>query len=186
MKFEGSSALIYESKEQEVKGDPELTMNGLTNRILNTKSIELGLCKAAPNFRPVDLRSIVLTTVNADDVLDKHIDGISMLLVFLVDHERFLVKPMLDRNFRNLGNIIVLELIDVVHDFALVCTYSRKHQEVLQILVIAERRRFKNDLLEQLNELDRQIGGNESLDGDRDIIWISALWKCGRDDLFIC
>ena len=71
-------------------------------------------------------------------MLDQDIDGLTMLFVLLVDHERFLVQSMLGSNLRNLGGIIVLQFIDVPDNFALVFTDGGEKQEVLGISVVAE------------------------------------------------
>jgi hypothetical protein len=81
-------------------------------------------------------------------MLDQDIDGLSVLLVLLVDHERLLVQPMLGSDLRDLGGIVVLQLVDVSDDLALVRTDGSKEQEVLEIAVIAEGRGFDDDLLE--------------------------------------
>ncbi len=44
---------------------------------------------------------------------------------------------------------------------------------VLQVLVVGERRRFDDDLLE---EFDGEISRDEGLDGDRYIVGVGALW----------
>jgi hypothetical protein len=40
----------------------------------------------------------------------------------------------------------------------------------LQVLVITERRRFNNNFLQQFDELDGKIGGEESLDSDGNVV----------------
>ena len=71
-------------------------------------------------------------------MLDQDVDGLTMLFVLLVDHERFLVQSMLGSNLRNLGGIIVLQFIDVPDNFALVFTDGGEKQEVLGISAVAE------------------------------------------------
>lgn len=46
---------------------------------------------------------------------------------------------MVDCNLRNLANIVVLELVNVVHDLALISSNGSEHHEVLQVLVVGER-----------------------------------------------
>ena len=81
-------------------------------------------------------------------MLNQDIDSLSVLFVLLVDHERLLVQSMLGSDLRDLGGIVVLQLVDVPDDLALVRTDGSEEQEVLEITVVAERRGFDYDLLE--------------------------------------
>ena len=90
---------------------------------------------------------------------------------------------MVNSDLRNLSDIVVLELVDVPNDLALVSANGSEHEQVLEVLVVAERRRLNDNLLEDLNELDRKVSCDESLDGHRDIIRVGALGKGSRDDL---
>jgi len=80
-------------------------------------------------------------------MLDQDIDGLTVLLVLLVDHERLLVQSVLGSNLWDLGGIVILQLVDVSDDFTLVCTDGGKEQEILQIAVVAEGRGLDDDLL---------------------------------------
>ena len=99
-----------------------------------------------------------------------------MLFVLLVDHERFLVQSMLGSNLRDLGGIIVLQFVDVPDNFALVCTDGGEKQQVLKIAVVTEGRRLDDYLLEQFDELQGEVGFDEGMDGNRDVVRVSALW----------
>ena len=44
-----------------------------TNGVFDAQTIELSLCQATPDFRLIDLRGIVVPTINADNVLDEDI-----------------------------------------------------------------------------------------------------------------
>ena len=116
-------------------------------------------------------------------MFDEDVDGHLVLLVLLVDEEGFLVQAVFRSDPCNVGNVVVGELVDVAHDLALVGTNRGKHQQVLQVLVLAERRRLQDDLLEQLNQLDRKVCRQERLDGDRNIVRICAFRNGGCDDL---
>lgn len=116
-------------------------------------------------------------------MLDKNVDSHGMLIIFLIDHKRFLVKPMIRSNLGDFGSIVVLQLVDVPDNLAFVCTDSSEEQQVLEIPVITERRRLNNDLLQKLNKLKREVGSQEGLDGDGDIIWVRTLRQSGCDDL---
>jgi len=54
---------------------------------------------------------------------------------------------MVSGNLGNLASIIILELVDVAHNFALLSTNSRQKKEVLQVFVVAEWRGLDDDLL---------------------------------------
>ena len=78
----------------------------------------------------------------ADNMLDKDVDRLRVLVVFLEDEERLLVQPVLDRDLGDLCNVVVLELIDVADDLALVRADRSEHEQVLQVAVVAEGRRL--------------------------------------------
>lgn len=81
-------------------------------------------------------------------MLDQNIDSLDVLLVFLVDHECFLVQSVLGSDLRNLGDIVVLQLVDVTDDLPLVRADGSKEHEVLEIAVVAKGRGLDDDLLE--------------------------------------
>ena len=66
----------------------------LTNGILDTQAIELSLRKARPDLRLIDLRRVLDTTVQGNNVLDENVDSHLMLLVLLVDEERLLEQTV--------------------------------------------------------------------------------------------
>lgn len=61
-------------------------------------------------------------------MLNKNVDSHCMLIVFLVDHERFLVKSVIRSNLRDFGGVVVLQLVDISYNLALVCTDSSEKQ----------------------------------------------------------
>ena len=116
-------------------------------------------------------------------MLNEDIDCLCVLLVLLEDEECLLVQAVLDGNLGDLGDVVVLELVDVADDLALVRTDSCQHEQVLEVAVVVEGRGLKDDLLKQLDELQRQVGSEESLDGGRDIVGVGALGQCGSHNL---
>ena len=154
-----------------------------TDRVLDTESVELSLRKTAPNLGLVDLVGIVHATIERHDVFDENIDSLGVLLVLLEDEERFLVQAMLNRDPGDLGGVVVLELVDVANDLALVRADGCQHQQVLEVAVVAERRWLQDDLLQQLDELERQVSSQECLDSDRDIVGVGALGQRRCHDL---
>ena len=49
-------------------------------------------------------------------------------------------------------------------------------RSVLEIAVVAEGRSFNDDLFEQLDQLQREVGFDEGMDGNRDVVRVGALW----------
>jgi hypothetical protein len=154
-----------------------------TDGVFDTETVQLRLGQSTPNLRLVDLVRILHATIEGNHMFDQDIDGLSVLLVLLVDHERLLVQSMLGGNLRDLDDIVVLQLVDVPDDLALVCTDGSKEQEVLEIPVVAEGRGFNDDLLEQFDEFQRKIGFEEGMDGEGDIVRVSALWQDSGNNL---
>ena len=143
----------------------------------------MSLGETAPDLRLVDLVRVVHTSVERHDVLNENVDCLRVLLVLLEDEECLLVQAVLDGNLGNLSDVVVLELVDVADDLALVRTDSCQHEQVLEVAVVVEGRGLKDDLLKQLDELQRQVGSEESLDGGRDIVGVGALGQCGSHNL---
>lgn len=116
-------------------------------------------------------------------MLDENVDGKPMLLVLLVDREGLFVQLVLRRNLGDLVRIVVLEFADVADNFALVGANGGQQQEVLQVTVVTEGGRLDDDFLQQLDQLNWQIGLNEGLDCDGNIIWVRAFRERGGNDL---
>ena len=87
------------------------------------------------------------------DVYSKH-----MLVVLLVNSQSFFIETMLDSNFGNVRNFIVLKFIDVSNDFAFISTNCSEKEEVLEIFVLAERGRLDDNLLQEFNKFNRKVG----------------------------
>ena len=93
-----------------------------TDGVFDTETVQLSLGQSTPDLRLVDFVRILNTTIEGNHVLNQDIDGLSVLFVLLVDHERLLVQSMLGSDLRDLGGIVVLQLVDVPDDLALVRT----------------------------------------------------------------
>jgi len=116
-------------------------------------------------------------------MLDKDIDSKRMLVVLLVDGQSFFVETMLNSNFGNVSDFVVLKLVDVSNDFAFISTNCCEKEEVLEVFVVAEWRRLDDNLLQELNKFNRKIGLEKSLDSHGDIIGVSTFWKGCSDNL---
>ena len=109
------------------------------NGVGDADTVQLSLGHLAPDFRNVDLLSISLSTVNADDVLDKNVNGSRLVVSLLVDLEGFLVQTDVDTRGCNLVGVVAVELVDVVHHAALISLGGSEQKQVLEVLVVAER-----------------------------------------------
>ena len=154
-----------------------------TNRILDAKPIQLCFTETTPDFRRIYRFRKSSCPINADDMFDQDVDGVTVRLSLLVNLERFLVETRVDGNIRNLGGIVVVEFLDVIPDAGRIGFDGCENHEVLQMLVLAEGRWFEDNLFEQLDQLIWQVGVQECLDGNGDIIWIRAFWDCGSGNL---
>lgn len=154
-----------------------------TDRIFDSKTIQLSLGKSTPNFRLVDLDCVVQTTVDANNVLNKDVDCLRMFVIFLVDRKRLLVQLVVGCNLGHFICIVILKLVNIVDDLALVRTDCGEHEKVLKGLVVTEGGGLENDLFQQLDELDGEIGREESFDGHRNIVRVGAFRKSGGNDL---
>ncbi len=97
--------------------------------------------------------------------------------------ESLLVETVVGSDLGNLLNVVAIKTVDVVHDLALVGADGSKEQQVLQAAVVAECRWLQDDLLEQLDELVRQVGSHEGLDGSRDIVGVGRFGDGSRSHL---
>ena len=116
-------------------------------------------------------------------MLNKNVDSKRMLVVLLVDGQSFFIKTMLNSNFSNISNFVVLKLIDVSNNFAFIGTNCREKKKVLEVFVIAEWGRLDDNLLQEFNKLNRKVSLEESFDSHGDIIGISTFWKGCSDNL---
>src|SRR5258708_22357703 len=110
----------------------------ITDRVTNPEAVKLGLSQPAPNVRLVDLVCEVQATVNRDNVFHKHVNGVYVLLVFLINREGFLIEAMISGNSGDFSFVVVLQFVDITHDLPLIGTDSSEQQQVLKIPVVAE------------------------------------------------
>ena len=116
-------------------------------------------------------------------MLDENSDGLSVLVVLVVDREGLLVESLLDGDPCDLVRVVVLELADVSDDLSLVGSDGGEEEEVLKSSVVRERRGLEDDLLQELDQLGGKIVVDEGLDGDRDVVGIGGFGNGGGDDL---
>ncbi|GJC99267.1 hypothetical protein ColKHC_08093 [Colletotrichum higginsianum] len=153
------------------------------DRVADTEAVKLGFCDLAPDLRQVDLLSESLGAVDTHNVLNEDVDSGGLVASLLIDLEGLLVKTDFDTSGRNVGSAEVVQAVDVVHNLTLVCLGSGEEKQVLEVGVVAERRRLQDDLLEQLNELEREIGGKEGGDSLGDLGRVGGLGNGGGSHL---
>ncbi|KAI3480029.1 hypothetical protein L1887_57805 [Cichorium endivia] len=151
--------------------------------VLDAQGRRAAPCEARPDGGLVELVGVLLAAVDGDNVLDEHVHGVLVLLGLGEDAEGLLVEAVVDGDLGDLLDIIAVEAVDIVHHLALVGADGGEQQEVLEAAVVAERRRLEDDLFEQLDELVRQVGGHEGLDGGRDVVRVGGLGDGGGGDL---
>ena len=109
-------------------------------------------------------------------------------LKLLIDKKCLLVQLVLlaDGDLGNIGTVVVLQALDVVHDAHLIGLDGGEDEQILQVSVgceLAVLGSVQNDALEQLDELVGQVGGHEGLDGRRNLLGDARLRQSRRDNL---
>src|SRR6267154_1393749 len=111
---------------------------GITDRVTDPEAVKLGLSQPAPNFWFVDLVRVVQATVNRDNIFHKHINGVHVLLVFLVNREGFLIEAVISSNSGDFSFVVILQLVDIAHNLPLIGTYGSEQQQILEVPIVAE------------------------------------------------
>lgn len=88
-------------------------------------------------------------------------------IVFRVDHESFFVELVLlaEGDLRDLWTVVVVETVDVVHDFRLVGFNRGDDEEILEFLVLTEFVVVEDDFFEEGDQEFREISVHEGFDG---------------------
>ncbi|PNY29194.1 Uncharacterized protein TCAP_00893 [Tolypocladium capitatum] len=145
------------------------------NGVRDSETIQLGLGNLAPDLWKVNLLGVCLGSVDANDVLDKNVDGSRLVIGLLVDLESLLKQTHIYARGGNLVGAVSVQLVDVVHHTRLVCLGGGEQEQVLQVLVVTEGRRLQNNLLEELNKLQRQVVLEEGGDRNGDLGRVGGL-----------
>ena len=91
-----------------------------TYGVFDAETVQLSLCQSTPDLRTIDLVRVLHTTVEGNHMFHQNVNGSSVLVVLLVNHECFLIQSMLGSDLRDLGSVVVLQLVDVSNDLPLV------------------------------------------------------------------
>mmetsp|Transcript_18277 Transcript_18277/g.34922 ORF Transcript_18277/g.34922 Transcript_18277/m.34922 type:complete len:615 (+) Transcript_18277:992-2836(+) len=170
-----------------------LRILGLEERadsLLDHLCLQLRLTQDDPYIRLVPVLSEVRGFLDVFLALQEDLNSLNTHLELLVDEECLVVELVLrvGSNLGNLRTIVVVETVDVVHNSGLVRLDSRKDQQVLEVAVVTELLTaaagvVKNQALKQFNELVRQVGVHESLDGDGHLLRALGGRESGGNDL---
>ncbi|GKT40436.1 uncharacterized protein ColSpa_00617 [Colletotrichum spaethianum] len=160
-----------------------LSLDVRLDGVANTETVKLGFGHLAPDFGQVDLLGVSLGTVDAHNVLNQDVNSGRLVASLLKDLEGLLVETDFDTGGRDVGSAEVVQTVDVVHNLTLVGLGSGEQKQVLKVGVVAERRRLKDDLLKQLNKLEREIAGEEGGDSLGDLGRVGRLRNGGGSHL---
>ena len=82
------------------------------------------------------------------DVVDGRLGRLAVQLGLLEDDERLLVQLRADGDVGDVGHVVVVEPVDVVHDARLVGLDGGQDEQFLQVIVLALGAALQYDLLE--------------------------------------
>ena len=125
-----------------------MVVRAQTDRVLDTKTIKLCLSETAPDVWCIDRLCELSGTINRDDVFDQNIDCVTVRLRLFIDLESFFVETRVDCNIGDFRSIVVVEFFDIISYTRAVGFDGGENQQVLQVLIFTERRRFQDDLFE--------------------------------------
>mmetsp|Transcript_20370 Transcript_20370/g.72036 ORF Transcript_20370/g.72036 Transcript_20370/m.72036 type:complete len:1359 (-) Transcript_20370:1324-5400(-) len=133
---------------------------------------ELRARQPAPHLRVVDTVGELERAGQVADVVDEHARSLDVVVELLVDGEGLLEELVLlaHGDLGDLGPVEVVEALDVLHSAALLRVLAvaaldgRQDQQVLQVLVLGEVAALQHQLLEQRQQLVRQVRLHERLD----------------------
>ncbi|KAI6757104.1 hypothetical protein HG531_002929 [Fusarium graminearum] len=115
-----------------------LSLDVRLDGIGNAEAVKLCLGNLAPDLREINLLSICLSTIDADNVLNQDIDSGRLVVGLLINLERFFKQTNLDTASGDFIGIVVIELVDIVHHTSLVSLGGSEHEQVLEVLVVTE------------------------------------------------
>jgi len=137
-----------------------------------------GLASSFSSFASILLAALALA------VLEQHLDRLRLEAKLLVDLERLVKHLVAHGDLAHGGSVEVVEPRDVVGHAALVGLDRGDDEQILQVVVVGERRvGEQHDLLEQLDQLRLQARGHEGLHCHRDLLRVAALGQGRRDHL---
>mmetsp|Transcript_4546 Transcript_4546/g.9675 ORF Transcript_4546/g.9675 Transcript_4546/m.9675 type:complete len:847 (-) Transcript_4546:1224-3764(-) len=139
--------------------------------------IELCLGKVAPYLTLIAALGKLDTAIEVLHVVEQNIDGVHVKLALLEDFVGLLEELVLLRagDLGNISSIKVVKTVDVIHHTTTVSLDGSEDEKVLKVAVVREFRTLKNNLFKELNQLVRELGGHERLDGERNLVRVLRL-----------
>ena len=159
---------------------------GLDERVdglLDEAGAQLRRRQQAPHGRLVAALGELVGAVQILHVVDEHLDGRGVDLELAKDGERLLVQLAADGDVGDVGRVVVVQAVDVLHDARAIGLNGREYEQVLQVAVVAEHAVVEHDLLEHLDELRAQVGRHERLDRHADVLRVLGLVERRLHDL---
>mmetsp|Transcript_49882 Transcript_49882/g.106893 ORF Transcript_49882/g.106893 Transcript_49882/m.106893 type:complete len:672 (-) Transcript_49882:2191-4206(-) len=149
-------------------------------------TLQLSTAQLVPDDRLIATGGKLLSPLQGIQICEERVHRLGVEVALLVDKEGLLVKAVWlpQRDLGDLRAIVVVEAVDVVHDPRLVGLDGRKNEEVLQVAILAEVRGFvKDHLLEEPDELVREVCADESLHSGGDLVCAGGLGQGGAHHL---
>lgn len=153
------------------------------NRLLDEVLSQLCLSKERPHGRLIAPFGKLVSAVKIFDVLNEHLNRRGVHLKLLEDGKGLFVQFRGDGNVGNVGGVVVVEAVDVLHDTRSVSLDGSQNEQILQIAMVREDRVVEDNLFEQLNQLIGQIGCHEGLHSDGDVFGVLRLRESSLDNL---
>mmetsp|Transcript_5826 Transcript_5826/g.17846 ORF Transcript_5826/g.17846 Transcript_5826/m.17846 type:complete len:596 (+) Transcript_5826:1048-2835(+) len=137
--------------------------------------IQLEGGQPTPHSWLVHLGGKLQSTRSVLQVIDEHTNSIGGLVELLEDHKGLLVELRVNGDTSDLGSVVGIQTIDVAEHTSGVSLDRSQNQEVLQVAVARELAVLNDHLLQQLDELMRQVGIHERLHSDAHLLLLLAL-----------
>ena len=153
--------------------------DGVAHRVLP----QLRAPQRGPHLRDVHLGGVLRGARHALQVLDQHARRREVVVELAENGKRLLVQLAAHSDVAHRGAIEVVQPVDVVRHAARVRLDGRQDEQVLQVRVVAKRAVLQHDLLQQLDQLVRQVRRHERLDRHAHLLRVLALWQRGGHNL---
>mmetsp|Transcript_37454 Transcript_37454/g.84891 ORF Transcript_37454/g.84891 Transcript_37454/m.84891 type:complete len:394 (+) Transcript_37454:1675-2856(+) len=145
------------------------------NALLDHQLGQLRLAEHRPHLLLVYAFSELGRALDGLDVVEQDLSRLAVQLGLLEDDESLLVQLRADGDVGDVGHVVIVEPVDVVHDARCVGLDGGEDEQVLQITVVGELGVLQHDLLEQFDELVWQVGRHEGLDRVRHNVGVLGL-----------
>ena len=145
--------------------------------------VELGPREQRPHRRVVALGGKRRRARHVFHVLDHDLHGLLALGGLLVEGDGLLQQPALGAGARHGDRVDVVELGDIVLHPFLVGLDSGHDQQGLEVLLALELARLQDDLVQQLDQIVRQVGIQEHLHAQGHLVGLLAFGQDLADEV---